>query len=60
MKLYPILVQLQNSSQFVNETLPPSLENKNCDNLNETAITNNAISYCNTDGYVTNCTCPQG
>ncbi|CAF4457440.1 unnamed protein product, partial [Rotaria magnacalcarata] len=60
MKLYPILVQLQNSSQFVNEALPPSLENKNCDNLNETAITNNAISYCNTDGYVTNCTCPQG
>ncbi|CAF4154361.1 unnamed protein product [Rotaria socialis] len=60
MKIYPILVQLQNSSWFVNETLPPSLENKNCDNLNETVVTNNTISYCNTGGYVSNCTCPQG
>ncbi|CAF1174767.1 unnamed protein product [Rotaria sp. Silwood1] len=57
-KIYPILVQLQNSTSFINETSLSSIENKHCDDFSETIITNNTISYCNIDGYISNFTCP--
>ncbi|CAF3753964.1 unnamed protein product [Rotaria sordida] len=57
-KIYPIIVQLQNSTSFINDTSLSLIENKHCDGFTETIITNNTISYCNTDGYISNYTCP--
>ncbi|UJR32092.1 hypothetical protein I4U23_019560 [Adineta vaga] len=57
-KLYPIYVQLQNASSFINDTFLSKIENKKCIDFHEHLITNNTITYCNTDGYVSNQTCP--
>ncbi|CAF1368900.1 unnamed protein product [Adineta steineri] len=59
-KIYPIFVQLQNSSSYLNDTLIRTIENKHCNGFSENIKTNNTISYCNTDGYISNQTCPIG
>lgn len=42
----------------MNQTSPPSIENKHCDNLSEITIINNTVSYCDTNGNISNYACP--
>lgn len=59
-KIYPILVQIQNKTSLLSTNINfLSLENKYCQNLNQTFIRNNTISYCNINGNISNQTCPQ-
>ncbi len=59
-EIYILLIYLfiKDSSSFINDTLLSTMENKHCEGFTETMITNNTISYCNTDGYISNQTCP--
>lgn len=58
-KIYPILVQIQNQNSSSNISNSLAIENKYCPGFNQTIIINNTISYCNTDGYISNQTCPK-
>jgi len=48
----------KDSSLYINNSLSPSIENIHCNKFTESIITNNTISYCNTDGFISNQTCP--
>ncbi len=51
---------MKDSSFYTNDSLLSSIANKHCDDFKEIILTNNTISYCNTDGYISNQTCPNG
>jgi len=59
MNIIYLFIKKKDSSYYINDSLSSSIENKHCNGFRQTIITNNTISYCNTDGYISNYTCPK-